>query len=102
MADEREFPQELVQRGLRKELMPQHVAFVMDGNRRWAEAQGLTTAEGHEAGGRALEKILELSAAWGHPRHHGVRLLARELQAPRGKQQATRSLTPMMILACSG
>jgi len=37
----------------------------MDGNRRWAEAQGLTTAEGHEAGGRALEKILELSAAWG-------------------------------------
>jgi len=26
MADDSEFPQELVQRGLRKELMPQHVA----------------------------------------------------------------------------
>ncbi|RLM98564.1 dehydrodolichyl diphosphate synthase 2-like [Panicum miliaceum] len=64
MADD-DLPQALVQRGLRKELMPRHVAFVMDGNRRWVEARGLTTAEGHGAGGRALEKILELSAAWG-------------------------------------
>ncbi|RLN00815.1 dehydrodolichyl diphosphate synthase 2-like [Panicum miliaceum] len=64
MADT-DLPQALVHRGLRKELMPQHVAFVMDGNRRWAQAQGLTTAEGHEAGGRALEKILQLSVAWG-------------------------------------
>ncbi|RLN29578.1 dehydrodolichyl diphosphate synthase 2-like [Panicum miliaceum] len=64
MADD-DLPQALVQRGLRKELMPQHVALVMDGSRRWAEARSLTTAKGHEAGGRALEKILELSAAWG-------------------------------------
>jgi ditrans,polycis-polyprenyl diphosphate synthase len=64
MADD-DLPQALVQRGLRKELMPRHVAFVMDGNRRWAEARGLTTAEGHEAGSRALKKILQLSVAWG-------------------------------------
>nr|CAB3459589.1 unnamed protein product [Digitaria exilis] len=57
--------EELVKNGLRLELMPQHVAFVMDGNRRWAQARGLTTPEGHEAGGQALRKILELSAAWG-------------------------------------
>jgi len=37
-----------VQRGLRKELIC--LALVMDGNRRWAEAGGLTTAEGYEAG----------------------------------------------------
>ncbi|KAF8658092.1 hypothetical protein HU200_059558 [Digitaria exilis] len=55
----------LVRSGLRAELMPQHVAIVMDGNRRWAQARGLTTAEGHEAGGQALGKIIELSAAWG-------------------------------------
>ncbi|PAN16307.1 hypothetical protein PAHAL_3G052600 [Panicum hallii] len=64
MADD-DLPQALVQRGLRKELMPRHVAFVMDGNRRWAEARGLTTAEGHEAGSRALKKIRQLSVAWG-------------------------------------
>ena len=65
MADDSEFPQELVQRGLRKELMPQHVAFVMDGSRRWAQARGLTTKVGYMAGTRALEKIVELSVAWG-------------------------------------
>nr|CAB3459585.1 unnamed protein product [Digitaria exilis] len=51
--------------GLRPELMPKHVAIVMDGNRRWAEARGLTTPEGHEAGAQALKKIIELSVAWG-------------------------------------
>jgi ditrans,polycis-polyprenyl diphosphate synthase len=64
MADN-EFPQELVQRGLLKELMPQHVAFVIDGHRRWAQEHGLTTEEGYETGGRAFEKILKLSATWG-------------------------------------
>lgn len=60
-----ELPEALVQSGLRAELMPQHVAFVMDGNRRWAEARGITTPEGQEAGTLALGKIIELSAAWG-------------------------------------
>ncbi|KAL6639424.1 hypothetical protein ACP70R_023154 [Stipagrostis hirtigluma subsp. patula] len=45
--------------------MPRHVALVMDGNRRWAQARGLTTAEGHEAGGRALQRTVRLSLAWG-------------------------------------
>lgn len=66
MADrQNDLPAALVQSGLRAELMPRHVAFVMDGHRRWAQERGLTTAEGHEAGGRALKKILGLSAAWG-------------------------------------
>ncbi|KAF8726358.1 hypothetical protein HU200_019820 [Digitaria exilis] len=58
-------PEVLVQSGLRPELMPKHVAIVMDGNRRWAKARGLTTPEGHEAGAQALKKIVQLSAAWG-------------------------------------
>ncbi|RLN30547.1 dehydrodolichyl diphosphate synthase 2-like [Panicum miliaceum] len=57
-------PQALVQSGLHAELMPQHVAFVMDGNSRWAQERGLTT-EGYMASTRALEKIIELSGAWG-------------------------------------
>jgi ditrans,polycis-polyprenyl diphosphate synthase len=64
MAD-KDLPEALVQSGLRAELMPRHVAFVLDGNRRWAKARGLTTLEGHEAGGQALKKVVEISAAWG-------------------------------------
>ncbi|RCV35933.1 hypothetical protein SEVIR_7G290200v4 [Setaria viridis] len=62
---ENDLPKKLVQSGLRAELMPQHVAFVLDGNRRWAQARGLTTLEGYEAGAQVLNKIVELSAAWG-------------------------------------
>jgi undecaprenyl diphosphate synthase len=35
------------------------VAIVMDGNGRWAEAQGLEVAEGHRAGTRALRRTVE-------------------------------------------
>jgi len=38
--------------------MPQHIGIIMDGNRRWAEKKGLTINEGHEAGARNLEKIV--------------------------------------------
>jgi len=55
----------LVQRGIRPESLPRHVALVMDGNRRWAQARGLLTAKGHEAGRRALELTVRLSHAWG-------------------------------------
>ncbi|CAL4911275.1 unnamed protein product [Urochloa decumbens] len=64
MADDDDLPEALVQAGLHPELMPRHVAFVMDGNRRWAQARGLTTAEGHAAGAQALNKIVDLSSSW--------------------------------------
>jgi undecaprenyl diphosphate synthase len=35
------------------------VAIVMDGNGRWAEANGVSVAEGHRAGTRALRRIVE-------------------------------------------
>ena len=35
------------------------VAIIMDGNGRWAEAHGLTVAEGHRAGARALRRVVE-------------------------------------------
>jgi undecaprenyl diphosphate synthase len=35
------------------------VAIIMDGNGRWAEAHGLTVAEGHRAGARALRRTVE-------------------------------------------
>lgn len=41
-----------------KELMPQHIAIIMDGNRRWAKEKGLDTKLGHKAGAETLEKIV--------------------------------------------
>jgi len=36
-----------------------HVAVIMDGNGRWAEARGLPRAAGHRAGARAVRRVVE-------------------------------------------
>ncbi|XAR68823.1 Ditrans,polycis-polyprenyl diphosphate synthase ((2E,6E)-farnesyl diphosphate specific) [Bertholletia excelsa] len=51
--------------GLRRELSPEHVAVVMDGNRRWARMRGLPVGSGYEAGVRARRGLLELCCRWG-------------------------------------
>jgi undecaprenyl diphosphate synthase len=38
---------------------PRHVAIIMDGNRRWAEARGLPVALGHRAGAEAARRAIE-------------------------------------------
>ena len=40
-----------------KQNLPQHIAIIMDGNRRWAKQRGLTTKDGHKAGSKNLETI---------------------------------------------
>lgn len=37
--------------------LPKHIAIIMDGNRRWAKARGLTTKDGHKAGSKNLDNI---------------------------------------------
>ena len=39
------------------ENLPKHIAIIMDGNRRWAKNNGLSTKEGHKAGSKNLENI---------------------------------------------
>jgi len=39
--------------------VPEHVAIIMDGNRRFAEEIGLSTPMGHELGKQKLEEVLE-------------------------------------------
>ena len=50
------------------ELVPRHVALVMDGNGRWAKERGLPRTAGHEAGEASLfdcvEGALELGVTW--------------------------------------
>ncbi len=41
-----------------KEYMPRHIAIIMDGNRRWAKAQGKSASYGHKEGAKTLEKIV--------------------------------------------
>ncbi|KAE8039262.1 hypothetical protein FH972_011689 [Carpinus fangiana] len=50
---------------LQDDLMPKHVAVIMDGNGRWAHQRGLPTAAGHEAGSRSLRELVELCGHWG-------------------------------------
>jgi undecaprenyl diphosphate synthase len=39
--------------------LPQHIAIIMDGNRRWATVRNLSTNDGHKAGTQNLEKIVD-------------------------------------------
>jgi undecaprenyl diphosphate synthase len=39
-------------------ILPQHVAIVMDGNGRWAKKRLLPTAAGHKAGVEAIRRVL--------------------------------------------
>lgn len=39
--------------------MPSHIAFILDGNRRWAKRQGLPPWLGHERGAAKVKKVLK-------------------------------------------
>jgi len=45
--------------------VPQHIAIIMDGNRRWARAHNLPDIKGHEAGSDSLEKVVEAAEKMG-------------------------------------
>lgn len=49
---------------------PNHVAIILDGNRRWAKKRGLTGLQGHKAG---FDNIKKLST---YVLHHGVKVLS--------------------------
>ena len=49
--------------------LPQHIAIIMDGNRRWATARGLSSSDGHKAGAQNLEKIVD------HCRNIGIKYI---------------------------
>ena len=45
--------------------VPRHVAIIMDGNGRWAEARGLPRAVGHREGAEAVRRTVEASLEMG-------------------------------------
>ncbi len=50
--------------------VPQHVGFILDGNRRWAREHGMPVIEGHRQGVKALKRVIKSSIK------HGVRYVS--------------------------
>ena len=50
---------------MNKDNIPNHIAIIMDGNRRWARAHHLPEMKGHEVGSEALEEIVEAAEKLG-------------------------------------
>lgn len=48
---------ELLIAALKQGPIPRHIAFVMDGNRRFARSHGIETVEGHNLGFEALARV---------------------------------------------
>lgn len=46
------------QKNIDFENMPKHIAFICDGNRRWARSKGLPTLLGHKEGVEAIKRIV--------------------------------------------
>ena len=46
-------------KGLSPQRVPKHVAIIMDGNGRWAKAQGLSRLEGHKQGAKRLRDVIQ-------------------------------------------
>jgi len=46
-----------------EKIYPNHIAIIIDGNGRWANAKGKPRSYGHEAGTKKLHEIVKLSAS---------------------------------------
>lgn len=47
---------------LQFDVLPEHIAFIMDGNGRWAKQRGLPRSEGHKQGAKTFRRITEYCA----------------------------------------
>lgn len=54
-----------VSEGLDPERMPRHIAFIMDGNGRWAKKHGLARDEGHSAGVESVREMIRCAGEFG-------------------------------------
>ena len=53
--------------GMLPEIVPTHVAIIMDGNGRWARSRGLPRLAGHKAGTDNLRRVIEACVEFGIP-----------------------------------
>ena len=72
--------------------IPQHIAIIMDGNRRWAKEKGKETSEGHSAGADNLEKIAK------NCNELGVKILTVYAFSPENWKRSKDEVSALMIL----
>lgn len=77
----------------KKDNMPQHIAIVMDGNRRWAKSKGVIDALGHKAGSETLEEIVDAASKMGIKTLTVYALSSENLQ-----QRAKREISAIFLL----
>ncbi|MEU8827054.1 polyprenyl diphosphate synthase [Streptomyces sp. NPDC048636] len=75
---------------------PRHVGIIMDGNGRWAAARGLSRTRGHEAGIRALPRVVDTALEEG-VEHLSLFFFSTEnWNRPRGEVAALMRLTAQL------
>jgi undecaprenyl diphosphate synthase len=57
-----QYLREAAERGIVPEKMPQHVAVIMDGNRRWAQNRGWMVIRGHSLGAKTTRDVIHTCA----------------------------------------
>lgn len=75
-----------------EETMPAHVAIIMDGNRRWAKANGLPIALGHKKGAETIEKIVR------HANKIGLKYITVYAFSTENWKRAEEEVKSLMIL----
>jgi undecaprenyl diphosphate synthase len=72
---------------LDKDRLPRHVAIIMDGNGRWAEARGLERNAGHREGVEAVKAIVRAANELGIPRLTLYSFSSENWNRPKGEVQ---------------
>lgn len=65
--------------------VPDHVAIILDGNRRWASENDLPSSEGHAAGARKLESFIDWCVKSGVKTISAYVLSSENLKRPKGE-----------------
>lgn len=74
--------------------LPEHIAIIMDGNRRWAQERGLPALEGHRQGVKALRRTSEAM------RDCGIRYLTVFAFSTENKNRPPEEVNGLMRLIC--
>ncbi|MBI4125478.1 MAG: di-trans,poly-cis-decaprenylcistransferase [Deltaproteobacteria bacterium] len=79
--------------------LPTHIAIIMDGNGRWAKAQGLPRHEGHARGVEAAEEIITAVREWKIPYLTLYAFSDENWRRPRPEIEALMSLLKAYLLS---
>ena len=77
---------------LRQQKLPRHVGVMLDGNRRWAKANGANTAQGHQAGADNIKPLL------GWCEEAGVQVVTLWLLSTDNLNRPAKELRPLLTI----